>query len=351
MPESRHRWAGSPAAPLADAARRMGTVWDETARRAAFRLPIRIPRDYLGLVREGDPEDPIRRIAWPDPEELLRDPAAIEDPVGESRLKPHRLVVRKYPDRALLLVTTRCHFYCRFCFRAGTHDQDPPLEELEEAIGTLRDDSGLREVILSGGDPLVLPDDELGTLLGWLDRIRSLQVIRIHTRAPVHDPPRVTADLALRLAQASPRPLWVVVHATHPRELTPAFEEAIARLAAPGIGLLNQTVLLAGVNADPAILEELFSGLYARRVKPYYLHHPDRIAGTGRFRVTIEEGLRIFTQLRQRLTGPALPAYVIDLPDGSGKIPVEGLIPVGGRVFQFRHPGGRISVYHDIRRE
>lgn len=329
----------------------MGAVWDETARLAAFRLPFRIPRDYLGLVREGDPADPIRLIAWPHPEELRRDAAAIDDPVGEGRLKPHPLVVRKYPDRALLLVTTRCHFYCRFCFRAGAHRSDPRLLDLEQAIDSLGSDRELREVILSGGDPLVLPDEELATLLGWLARLPALERVRIHTRAPVHDPARVTRGLARCLAEASPRPLRVVVHATHPRELTAAFEAAVRRLAGAGIPLLDQTVLLAGVNTDAGVLAELFTGLADRGVRPYNLHHPDRIAGTGRFRVTIEEGLRLFQSLRSRVSGQALPAYVIDLPDGSGKVPVEELAHVGGRIYQYRHPGGRISIYHDIRRD
>jgi lysine 2,3-aminomutase len=338
---------GSPAAPVAEVARRLGVSFDEAVRSAARRLPVRFPESYLALARAGDPEDPIRRIGWPDPEELAPDAGAIADPVGEQSKKLHPLVLRKYPDRALLLLTRRCHFYCRFCFRAGG-GADADLDQVEEAVAVLARQRGLREVILSGGDPLVLPDEFLAAVLRRLEALPELTTVRIHTRAPVHDPARVTPELVSTLVSASPRPLWVAIHAAHPRELTSAFERAIGLFLAAGVPLLDQTVLLRGVNADPAVLAQLFRGLYARQVKPLYLHHPDRIAGAARFRVSIEEGLAIYRALRERISGPALPAYVLDLPDGSGKVGVESLSRVHGSLYRGTLPDGRVTEYHDF---
>lgn len=341
-----HRWAGSPAVPLAEVAGRLGATLDAGVRAAARRLPLRFPRPYLDLL-QADPDDPLRRIAWPDPEETAFDAEAIDDPVGETGLKPHPFVVRKYRDRALLLVTHRCHLYCRFCFRAG-QGTEPRLGEILDAIRLLRTETELREVILSGGDPLVLPDEELAQILRALDAIPSLRSVRIHTRAPVSDPPRVTDQMVGRLIAASPVPLWIAVHTSHPRELTDGVRRAVGRMQGPGISLLNQTVLLGGVNDDAATLAQLFGEIYALGVKPYYLHHPDRIAGTARFRVTIERGIAIHRALRGRLPGAAIPEYVLDLPDGSGKVPVSWLEKVGDRLYRAPHADGRESFYFDI---
>jgi len=313
---------------------------------------VRFPRSYLDLARPGDPDDPVRRIGWPDAEEIRDDPEAIADPVGEDRLRLHPLLLRKYPDRALLLVTARCHFYCRFCFRAGAQ-REPGPGEVEEAIavlGAAPSAAGVREVILSGGDPLVLADARLAEILQALAALPRLERIRIHTRAPVHDPDRVTPALVRTLREASPRPLRVAVHTSHPRELTPAFDRAVALLRGAGIPLLNQTVLLRGVNADARVLAELFAGLAARGVHPYYLHHPDRVAGAARFRVTIEQGLAIDGELRGLLPREELPAYVLDLPDGSGKVPVASLERAGPRLWRWRGDGGGESLYEDIER-
>ncbi len=345
-PRARTLTVGARALPLAEAARRLGVALDPSARAAARRLPLRFPAPYAALVRPEDPHDPIRRIAWPDPEELAPDPGAFADPVGEDALHPHPALVRKYPDRALLLLTSRCHFYCRFCFRAG-HGADPSEGDVNAAIELLARDPLVREVILSGGDPLVLPDAALARVLRRLARIPSLERVRLHTRAPVHDPARVTAALARTLAAASPAPLRVVLHATHPRELTADFEGAVARLRAAGFPVLDQSVLLRGVNADVETLAALFEGLAARGVAPYYLHHPDRIAGTARFRVGIEDGLALWGALRARVAAEALPRYVLDLPDGSGKVDVEALERVDARRWRVAHRG-RVSIYEDF---
>jgi lysine 2,3-aminomutase len=333
--------------PLADAARRLGATWDGRVRLAARRLPLRFPEEYLELADPADPDDPIRAIAWPAAEELEPDPGAIDDPVGERGRGPHPLAIRKHDDRAILIVTKRCHFYCRFCFRAGSHGE-PAWDDLEAAVAALAREPGLREVILSGGDPLTLPDDRLARLLARLDRLPALETVRVHTRAPVHAPDRVTTELVRTLRGTSKLPVWIVLHASHPRELRPAFDTAVERLLATGVPLLNQTVLLRGVNDDPDTLHGLFTGLYRRRVAPYYLHHPDRIAGTSRFRVSIDRGRRIYRSLRARLPGPATPRYVIDLPDGSGKVPVMELERIEGSSWRFSHPDGTVSRYADV---
>lgn len=343
-----HRWAGSPAVPLAEVAARLGVPLDAAARAAMRRLPARFPRPYVELLHDGGPTDPLRRIAWPDPEEIAFDPDAIDDPVGEQPLKPHPFVIRKYRDRALLIVTHRCHFYCRFCFRAG-QTVEPKLGEVLDAIRSLRGESELREIILSGGDPLVLPDEELARILRACDALPRLRNVRIHSRAPVHDPPRVTSRLVGRMIAASPVPIWFVVHTSHPRELSPGFYRAVGMLQGGGIPVLNQTVLLRGVNDDPATLAELFGALYGAGIKPYYLHHPDRVAGTARFRVAIEQGLAIHRALRGRLSGPAIPEYVLDLPDGRGKFPVERLERLRDGLYRAVHPDGPASHYFDIK--
>lgn len=332
-------------APLAEAAERLGYAETEW-RAAAAALPVRWPRGYLELAAslEGAP---IRRMGIPDPGELEADPGDLEDPVGESRTAAGPWLVRKHRDRALLLVTARCHFYCRFCFRRrfpdGEH-ADPPRAELLQALEGVLGDSEIRELILSGGDPLTLDDERLAELVDRIAEAPQVETLRVHTRAPVHHPERVSPKLAALLA--SGKPAWVVVHFDHPVELRPESLAALSTLRDAGLGLLNQSVLLRGVNDEAEVLERLFRGLYRERVKPYYLHHPDRTSGNASFRLGLSRGLAIYAELRERLGGgPALPAYVIDLPDGSGKVPVESLEDLGcGR---FREPRSG-AVHRDI---
>jgi lysine 2,3-aminomutase len=294
----------------------------ELLREAARRFPIRWTRYYLDLADPRDPADPVRRIALPAPAELEPSPVELPDPVGESRVSPVPFVIRKHRDRAVLLVTARCHVYCRFCFRRGAGHRDPGEEELARAVGYLTADSELREVILSGGDPLVLPDEALRELVALLSASPHLEALRIHTRAPVHDPARVTPALAAALA--SGLPARVVLHYDHPREITEETRRVASTFLAAGLPLLNQSVLLAGVNDDAETLETLCRTLYRERIQPYYLHHPDPAPGTGAFHLEPERGLALYRELEGRLGGgPALPRYVIDPPDGSGKVPVE----------------------------
>jgi lysine 2,3-aminomutase len=249
----------------------------------------------------------------------------LDDPVGERLVSPVPFVVRKHRDRAVLLVTARCHVYCRFCFRREGGHREPSAEELDRALAYLADDPELREVILSGGDPLVLPDKALRRLVARLSSLPHLEGLRIHTRAPVHDPGRVTPGLAAALA--SGLPARVVLHFDHPREITPEARRAVSCFLEAGLPVLNQSVLLAGVNDDVETLEALCRGLDRERIRPYYLHHPDPAPGAGAFYLEPERGLALYRRLERRLAGgPALPRYVIDPPDGSGKILVESYL-------------------------
>jgi lysine 2,3-aminomutase len=320
---------GSPAVPPDRVADHFGLTagpgLDPERREAARRFPMRWTRYYLDLADPADPADPIRRIALPDPSELVPSPRDLDDPVGERQASPVPFVVRKHPDRAVLLVTSRCHVYCRFCFRRsfpGVGHRDPSPPDLDRALDYLTADPDLREVILSGGDPLVLPDAELRRIVTVLSTSPHLTGLRIHTRAPVHDPARVTPGLAAALAAGLPA--WLVLHYAHTREIGPETRRVVSVFLEAGLPLLNQTVLLAGVNDMPEVLEELCRALYRHRIKPYYLHHPDRVLGGGSFYVSLERGRALYRELRERLAGgPALPAYVIDRPDGSGKVPVD----------------------------
>lgn len=279
------------------------------------RFPVRLPRGYLGDA--AHPDDPRLRTALPDAQELV--PAADDqpDPVGEQARVPVPWVVRKHDDRVLLLLTKRCHVYCRYCFRRDHRPgegEDPTPEEWAAMFAYARA-SGAREAILSGGDPLAIAD---GRLLEAIDALRpELPVIRIHTRAPITFPQRITARLVAELRARAP--VWVVVHANHPVELSGPVRDALARLVDAGLPVLNQAVLLRGVNDDVDTLARLCEELVALRVFPYYLHHPDAAPGNAAFRVSLDEGRRIHEGLRRRLSGIALPTYVIDPPDGTGK--------------------------------
>jgi lysine 2,3-aminomutase len=267
----------------------------------------------------------------PRDEELSADPFDLADPVGEAVRQPVPFVVRKHEDRAILVVTSRCHFYCRFCFRRafpGGEHRDPTRAELETAVAWLEAEAGIREIILSGGDPLVLSDERLEEIARRIGRAPRVTSLRVHTRAPVHHPARVTSGL-VRALRAGP-PVRVVTHFNHAVELTPESTAAVRLLREAGMEVMNQSVLLAGVNDDVESLADLVRGLLARGVRPYYLHHPDRTPGNAAFRVSISRGRRLHAALGDALPGQALPEHVIDLPDGSGKVRVADLEPVAG---------------------
>jgi lysine 2,3-aminomutase len=301
--------------PLEAKARFEG-VDDKLWRRLERIFPVRITRSWANRVRSVS--GPLGRQVFPVAEELMADPFDVADPVGEEGRMPVPWVVQKHKDRALLLVTRRCHLHCRYCFRRDLDgDPEPSASELEKAVAYLKA-SGVREVILSGGDPLVLTTPRLASII---DALRPhIPLIRIHSRAPITFPERVDAELVAMLASRGP--LWLVVHCNHPDELSEEVSKGLALLVDGGIPLLNQSVLLKGVNDDVEVLTGLSDALLMRRVKPYYLHHPDAVPGGGAFRVTIEEGLALHDALRSRVSGLGLPTYVIDPPQGTGKIPV-----------------------------
>ncbi len=288
----------------------------------AARFPVRLPRGYLGDAH--DPGDVRLLTALPAAGELLDDPGDVPDPVGEQSRSPLPWVVQKHRDRVLLLLTKRCHVYCRYCFRrdhAPGEGEDPTPEEWSKMLAFAAG-SGAREAILSGGDPLALPDARLFLAI---DTLRpAIPVIRVHSRAPITAPERVTTRLVAGLRSRAP--VWVVVHANHPVELTSPVVEALSRLVDAGVPVLNQSVLLRGINNDAAVLADLSERLVAMRVFPYYLHHPDAAPGNAAFRLPLAEGLRIYEELRSKVSGIALPAYVVDPPDGTGKRPASDML-------------------------
>ncbi len=288
--------------------------------RVARIYPMRIPPYYLQLIQEHGL--PLFRQAVPDLREL-DDPDGMVDPLGEEDLSPVPNLVHKYPDRALLLVSGRCAMYCRFCTRkrkVGRPEMRIRPAAVEEALQYLRDTPAIREVLLSGGDPLLLEDAELEDILHRLRGIGSIEVIRIGTRVPCTLPMRITGRLATMLCRY--HPLYVNTHFNHPAEITSQAARACGLLADSGIPLACQTVLLRGVNDDPETIRDLMLGLLRIRVRPYYLFQGDLTRGTSHFRTTIDQGRQIMRSLIGHISGMAVPTYALDAPGGGGKIPL-----------------------------
>jgi lysine 2,3-aminomutase len=292
-------------------------------RRVADQFAVAITEDMAVLIDPGDPADPIAAQFVPTAAELCEAPEERADPIGDERWSPVPGIVHRYPDRVLLKPILLCPVYCRFCFRrevvgkkAAVLDRD----SLARALDYIRDRPQIWEVIITGGDPFLLAPRRLGEIVRALEQLPHLSVIRIHTRVPVVEPGRVTA--ALVDALAAEKAVYVVVHANHPRELTAQMRKAVLRLTRAGIPLLSQSVLLRGVNDDAAVLEALFRGLVAMRVKPYYLHHADLARGTAHFRTGITAGQRLVRSLRGRISGLCQPTYVLDVPGGYGKVSI-----------------------------
>jgi lysine 2,3-aminomutase len=316
--------------------------------RVAAIYTIAVPPALADLIDPTTPEDPIARQVIPDPRELEVQPEERADPIGDEAYSPVRGLTHRYPDRVLIRPVLSCPMYCRFCFRrevVGRASGSLTPAELEATVDYVASTPAVREVILTGGDPLMLSARRLGALLRRLAAIAHVDSLRIHTRVPVAAPERIDAELvaALRPGKA----VWLSVHTNHVRELTDDVERGLARLADAGVPLLAQTVLLHGVNDDPDALEALFRRLVALRVKPYYLHHPDLAPGTAHFRLGLGAGQRIYRALRGRIPGHALPTYVLDIPGGAGKVPVEAPwvreSPDGGHLVT--DPQGREHLY------
>ena len=292
----------------------------------ARRYAVAITPAMAGLIDRADPADPIARQFVPDPRELEMQPGETVDPIGDRRYEKLPGLVHRYPDRVLLKLTHACPVYCRFCFRremVGPGGEAPLAgPALDDAIAYIAGDARIWEVILTGGDPLVLSARRIADVSARLAAIEHVKVLRWHSRVPVVDPDRVTDALVAAIGAAEGATVYVGVHANHPRELTSAARAAIGRLSRAGIGLVSQTVLLKGINDDAAVLEALFRAFVMLGVRPYYLHHPDMAPGTSHFRVTLAEGQAILRRLRGRVSGLALPTYVLDIPGGHGKVPV-----------------------------
>jgi lysine 2,3-aminomutase len=295
----------------------------EEIRRVAEEFAVALTPDIAALVDPADPADPIAAQFLPSAAELLITPEERADPIGDERWSPLPGIVHRYPDRVLLKPTLLCPVYCRFCFRREVVGKKGAMLDhasLERAFEYIRRRPQIWEVIVTGGDPFLLAPRRIAEIVRSLDQVPHLGVIRIHTRVPVVDPRRVSP--ALVRALAADKAVYVVIHANHPRELTEQAREAVLRLNRAGIPLLSQTVLLRGVNDDAAVLEALFRGLVAMRVKPYYLHHADLARGTARFRTGIADGQRLVRSLRGRVSGLCQPTYVLDIPGGHGKVPI-----------------------------
>lgn len=304
--------------------------------------PLRISSHYLGLIRE--PGDPIWRQVVPDIREL-EDRDLSDDPLNENHFSPLPGIVHRYGDRVLFLVAGQCAAYCRFCTRKRLVGRTRvSFSEVLAGIEYIRKTPEVRDVLISGGDPLLMEDRLLGEILDKLRRIPHVEIIRIGTRLPVTLPERITEKLCTMLKKF--HPLYINTHFNHPREITPESAEACARLAGAGIPLGNQTVLLRGVNDSPEVLMKLFRLLLQMRVRPYYLHQMDLTRGTAHFRTTVDTGLQVMAGLRSHLSGLGIPAYVIDLPGGKGKVPIlPDYLQSRGDEVLLRSPRGELVSY------
>ncbi|MBS1368342.1 MAG: KamA family radical SAM protein [Lentisphaeria bacterium] len=294
--------------------------------RVESRFPVYINDYYLKLIEPAEwRSDPIARQALPDPAELA-DESSSFDPLAEEEQMAAPRLIHRFADRVVLLATGRCAMRCRFCFRkrawtTGMELDDISDAELDEACGYLRRTPAVREVLISGGDPLMLPAGRFRRIVDAIAGVESIEIIRIATRVPAVWPQRIDAELCDYLRQVPG--LWVATHFNHPRELSGEAREACSRLVSSGVPVINQTVLLKGVNDDAEVLEQLFRKLVSMRVKPHYLFHVDPVRGVRHFATGIEKGLEILRVFRPRLSSLAVPTFAIDLPEGGGKVALQ----------------------------
>jgi len=319
-------------------------VQQEQVQQVIERYPLRINPYYLSLI--GKPHDPIWRQAVPDIAEI-DDQHGLEDPLSEDEHSPVPNLIHRYPDRVVLLVSSQCAVNCRYCMRKRKFAQPFIItaETIEAGIAYIREHAEVRDVILSGGDPLLLDDNDLQRILENIRRIPHVEIIRIHTRVPGTLPQRITRNLSQKLKAF--HPLYINVHINHPDEITDQTALACNLLADAGIPLGCQTVLLKGVNDDTGVMKSLMQKLLKIRVKPYYLHHPDLIRGTRHFQTTLDVGLSIMEAMRGHTSGLCVPHYMIDLPGGGGKIPLlsENTIEKKPGKWLIRNYAGEIYEY------
>lgn len=312
---------------LADLARMIELSEEENdaIRRHAGALPVGITPYYASLLDPKNAHQGLRRTVVPVLGEYSTSPAETEDPLGEDTHSPVPGLVHRYPDRVLLLVTNFCSVYCRYCTRArmvgAVGERSVKKNDIELALNYIENTRTVRDVLISGGDPLSLDDDRLEYILTRLSKIKHVEFIRIGSKQPVVQPMRVTPELTRMLKRY--HPLWLSLHFTHPDELTPEVSEACSRLADAGIPLGSQTVLLKDVNDDLDTLRTLVHGLLRIRVRPYYLYQCDPITGSAHFRTPVSKGVELIRGLRGHTTGYAVPTFVVDAPKGGGKIPIS----------------------------
>jgi len=317
----------------------------------AKRYAIGLTPALASLIGTGDPADPIARQFVPDGRELVRDPAETEDPIGDDAKSPVKGLVHRYPDRVLIKLVAVCAVYCRFCFRReriGPGSASLSDAEFFAALDYVRARPAIWEVILTGGDPMTLSPRRVAATTRAIAAIDHVKILRWHTRLPVAAPERVTPALACAL-DARGKSVVVAVHANHPRELSREARAACRRLADQGIMLISQSVLLKGVNDDDATLEALMRAFVEAGIKPYYLHHGDLAPGTAHWRVSIAEGEALMRRLGARLSGLAMPTYVLDIPGGHGKVPIgpQSIRPDGPGAYVVVDPHGAEHAYLD----
>jgi lysine 2,3-aminomutase len=315
------------------------------------RLALAVTPHFVSLMDPVNPNCPVRRQAIPRIEELHLSKSDMVDPCGEDKDSPVPGLVHRYPDRVLLLVTDQCATYCRYCTRrrlVGSNERPITQGDFEEVLKYLKSHKKIRDVLLSGGDPLLLENEKLEEILGRLRAIPHIELLRIGTRVPVTLPQRITVGLVRMLKKF--HPLMISIHFTHPKEITDAVKRACNELADGGIPLGSQTVLLKGINDKPYVMKKLVQELLKIRVRPYYIYQCDLAMGTEHFRTSVATGIQIIEKLRGHTTGYAVPTYVVDAPGGGGKIPLEPVYLVSrgkgkvvlrnyeGKVFEYPEP-------------
>jgi lysine 2,3-aminomutase len=323
---------------------------ERTALAAGDLFRVEVTPYFASLIRPEDPADPVRRQVIPSAAELLPFTAMMEDSLAEDRHSPVPGLVHRYPDRVLMLVTTQCASYCRYCTRSrivGDPSEQFSSAEYEEMLEYIRTTPQIRDVLLSGGDPLTLAPKVLENLIGSLREIPHVEIIRIGSRVPVFLPMRVDDELCAMLAKY--HPLWLNIHVNHPNEITAELAAAADRLSRAGIPLGNQSVLLAGVNDCVHVQRRLVQDLLRIRVRPYYLYQCDLVEGAGHFRTPVAKGIEIMEGLRGHTSGFAVPTFVVDAPGGGGKIPLAPnyLISCSDHRVALRNFEGYISIYEE----
>ncbi|MBN1438122.1 MAG: lysine 2,3-aminomutase [Anaerolineales bacterium] len=326
------------------------TESERKALSAAGLFRVEVTPYFVSLIRPDDPRDPIRRQVIPTAEELVPFTAMMEDSLAEDKHSPVPGLVHRYPDRVLMLVTTQCASYCRYCTRSrivGDPSEQFSSAEYEEQLDYIRRTPQVRDVLLSGGDPLTLAPKVLENLIASLREISHVEIIRIGSRVPVFLPMRVDDELCAMLSRY--HPLWMNIHVNHPNEITPELAAAADKLTRAGVPLGNQSVLLAGVNDCVHVQRRLVQDLLRIRVRPYYLYQCDLVEGAGHFRTPVSKGIEIIEGLRGHTSGFAVPTYVVDAPGGGGKIPLgpNYLLSMSDRRVALRNFEGYISIYEE----